>query len=138
MKNVTKSQLKELVYKVNGAAIEVHKCLGPGLLESVYHQCMLKELELRKINYVSECNVPIIFKGFQLESKLRCDILVENVLVVELKAVMEINPIFETKLLTYMNLLGKPIGLMINFNVKNIFYEGQKTYVNELYRTLWD
>ena len=138
MKNVTKTQLKDLIYQVNGAAIEVHKRLGPGLLETVYHQCLIKELELRNINSISEYNIPINYKGFELESKLRCDILVEDILVVELKAVAEINPIYEAQLLTYMNLLQKPIGLLINFNVKNIYYEGQQTYVNEIYKTLWD
>jgi GxxExxY protein len=138
MKNATKTKLKDLVYQVNGAAIEVHKRLGPGLLEAVYHQCLIKELELRNINSISECNIPINYKGFELESKLRCDILVENILVVELKAVAEMNPIYEAQLLTYMNLLQMPIGLLINFNVKNIYYEGQQTYVNEIYKTLWD
>ena len=138
MKNVTKTQLKDLIYQVNGAAIEVHKRLGPGLLETVYHQCLIKELELRNINSISEYNIPINYKGFELESKLRCDILVEDILVVELKAVAEMNPIYEAQLLTYMNLLQKPIGLLINFNVKNIYYEGQQTYVNEIYKTLWD
>jgi len=138
MKNVTKTQLKDLIYQVNGAAIEVHKRLGPGLLETVYHQCLIKELELRNINSISEYNISINYKGFELESKLRCDILVEDILVVELKAVAEMNPIYEAQLLTYMNLLQKPIGLLINFNVKNIYYEGQQTYVNEIYKTLWD
>ena len=73
-----------------------------------------------------------------MESKLRCDILVEDILVVELKAVAEMNPIYEAQLLTYMNLLQKPIGLLININVKNIYYEGQQTYVNEIYKALWD
>ena len=73
-----------------------------------------------------------------MESKLRCDLLIENSLVVELKSVVEINPIFEAQLLTYMNLLKVPIGLLINFNVKNIFYEGQETMVNEYYRMLDD
>ena len=66
MKNVTKTQLKDLVYQVNGAAIEVHKRLGPGLLETVYHQCLIKELEMRNINSISECNIPINYKGFDL------------------------------------------------------------------------
>jgi GxxExxY protein len=138
MKNVTKTQLKDLVYQVNGAAIEVHKRLGPGLLETVYHQCLIKELELRNMNFISEFNIPINYKGFELESKLRCDILVEDILIVELKAVAEMNSIYEAQLLTYMNLLEKPIGLLINFNVKNIYYEGQQTFVNKLYNTLWD
>ena len=132
----TKSSLKELVYQVNGAAIEVHKQLGPGLLENVYHQCIKKELELRRINYSSELEIPLNYKGFKLESKLRCDLFIEETLVVELKSVIEMNTIFEAQLLTYMNLLKAPMGLLINFNVKNIFYEGQKTLVNEYYRSL--
>jgi len=136
--NVTKSYLKDLVYQINGAAIEVHKSIGPGLLESVYHQCLIKEFELRKISFKSELEIPINYKGFELNSKLRCDFLIEDFLVVELKSVVEMNPLFEAQLLTYMNLLKAPIGLLINFNVKNIFYEGQKTYVNKLYNELWD
>ena len=135
---VTRSSLKDLVYQVNGAAIEVHKNIGAGLLENVYHQCLKKELELRKINFSSELLIPLNYKGYELESKLRCDLFIENSLVVELKSVTEINPIFEAQLLTYMNLLKAPIGLLINFNVKNIFYEGQKTMVNEYYRMLED
>jgi GxxExxY protein len=133
---ITRSYLKDLVYQVNGAAIEVHKSIGPGLLECVYHQCLKKELELRKINFSSELLVPLRYKGHELESKLRCDLFVENTLVVELKSVNEIHPIFEAQLLTYMNLLNAPIGLLINFNVKNIFYDGQKTFVNQLYSSL--
>ena len=135
---ITRSSLKDLVYQVNGAAIEVHKNIGAGLLENVYHQCLKKELELRKINFSSELQIPLNYKGYELESKLRCDLLIENSLVVELKSVTEINPIFEAQLLTYMNLLKVPIGLLINFNVKNIYYEGQKTMVNKYYRTLED
>jgi len=135
---VTRSSLKDLVYQVNGAAIEVHKNIGAGLLENVYHQCLKKELELRKINFLSELQIPLNYKGFELESKLRCDLLIENSLVVELKSVTEINPIFDAQLLTYMNLLKVQIGLLINFNVKNIYYEGQKTMVNEYYRMLED
>ena len=133
---LTRSYLTDLVYQVNGAAIEVHKRIGPGLLENVYHQCLKKELELRKINFTSELLIPLNYKGYELESKLRCDLLIENILVVELKSVTEINPIFEAQLLTYMNLLKAPIGLLINFNMKNIYYEGQKTMVNEYYRIL--
>jgi GxxExxY protein len=133
---ITRSSLKDLVYQVNGAAIEVHKNIGAGLLENVYHQCLKKELELRKINFSSDLQIPLNYKGYELESKLRCDLLIENCLVVELKSVTEINPIFEAQLLTYMNLLKAPIGLLINFNVKNIYYEGQKTMVNEYYRML--
>ena len=133
---ISKKTLKDLVYQVNGAAIEVHKELGPGLLESVYQQCMQKELSLREINFTSEQFVPIIYKGFDLETKLRCDLFVEKVLVVELKSVADVPSIFEAQILTYMNLLNAPIGLLINFNVHNIYYEGQQTFVNEFYRSL--
>lgn len=138
MKNSTKTYLKDLVYQVNGAAIEVHKFLGPGLLESVYHKCLALELNNRKINFQSEIKIPINYKGLVLDTELRADLFVENCLVVELKSVESILPVFEAQLLTYMKLLEVPIGLMINFNVNNIYKEGQKTYVNELYRNLYD
>jgi GxxExxY protein len=135
---VTKSDLKQLVYDVIGAAIEVHKHLGPGLLESIYHKCMIKELELRGISFNSELIIPMEYKGLELESDLRCDLFIEKVLVLELKASEKINPVEVSKLLSYMNQLEAPIGLMINFNVTNIYSEGQKSYVNEKYRSLED
>ena len=134
---LTKSYLTNLVYKVNGAAIEVHKQLGPGLLESVYHKCLIKELSLRNISFKSELIVKVDYKGLELDTELRCDLFIENVLPVELKAVERILPIHEAQLMTYMKLLNAAEGLLINFNVTNIFKEGQKTYVNELYRNLY-
>ncbi|MFH7014120.1 GxxExxY protein [Flavobacterium sp. FlaQc-52] len=135
---VTKKYLSDLIYQVNGAAIEVHKNIGPGLLESIYHQCMIKELSLRGINFQSELIISIEYKGLELESDLRCDLFIDNCLVLELKAVDKIIPVHIAKLMSYMKLLQVPIGLMINFNVTNIYHEGQKTYVNELYRRLVD
>ena len=135
---ITKRYLKDLIYKVNGAAIEVHKALGPGLLESVYHKCMKHELSLRKINFQSELIIPVSYKGIRIDAELRCDLYVENILPVELKAIEGILPIHEAQIITYMKLLEAPEGLMLNFNVTNIFKEGQKTYVNELYRDLFD
>lgn len=136
--NYTKQDLKDLVYQVNGAAIEVHKSLGPGLLESVYHKCLKHELELRKIKFQSELLIPIQYKGIEVDTELRCDFLIEEKLVVELKSVTEMKPIFEAQILSYMNLLKTPIGLLINFNVTNIYKEGQKTYINNLYNQIWD
>ena len=133
---LSKTYLKDLVYNVNGAAIEVHKNLGPGLLESIYHRCLEKELSIKGFNFESELVIPINYKGLNIEADLRCDFFVENCLIVELKAVDKVLPIHEAQLLTYMKLLNIPLGLMINFNVKNIYKEGQKTYVNELYRVL--
>lgn len=133
---MTKTYLKDLIYQVNGCAIEVHKHLGPGLLESVYHTCLKKELTIRGLEFQTELTIPVYYKGLELETGLRCDLLVEKSLVVELKAIEKVLPIHEAQILTYMNLLEIPIGLMINFNVTHIFKEGQKTYVNERYRYL--
>jgi GxxExxY protein len=133
---MTKTYLKNLVYQVNGCAIEVHKHLGPGLLESVYHSCLKKELSIREIDFQTELIIPVNYKGLEIEAGLRCDLFVEKNLLVELKAVKKVLPIHEAQLLTYMKLMEIPIGLIINFNVTHIFKEGQKTYVNELYRYL--
>ena len=130
--------MKDLIYQVNGAAIEVHKHIGPGLLESVYHKCLIKELSIRGINFETELVIPINYKGISIEADLRCDLFVDKKLIVELKAVEKVLPIHEAQLLTYMKLLEIPIGLIINFNVTNIYKEGQKTYVSELYRQLED
>jgi len=134
MRKITKTYLKDLVYRVNGAAIEVHKTLGPGLLESVYHRCLEHELKLRNISFVSE----MALKEILVKTDFRCDLYIENVLPVELKAVESIKPIFEAQMFTQMNLTMRPLGLMLNFNVCNLFKEGQKTYVNDLYRMIPD
>jgi GxxExxY protein len=133
---ISKSYLKNLVYQVNGAAISVHQALGPGLLESVYHKCMKHELALRGIQFISEMKVPVEYRGEKIEADLKCDLYIENILPVELKAIETILPIHEAQLLTYMKLLRAPEGLLINFNVVYIFKEGQRTFVNELYRNL--
>ncbi len=132
----TKKQLDELTYQIVGSAIEVHKELVPGLLESIYHKCLKKELSLRSIDFKSEFSVPLVYKNEPLETELRCDLLIENQIVVELKAVETMLPIFEAQLLTYMKLLEVPKGILINFNVKNIFHEGQKTFVNDYFKLL--
>jgi GxxExxY protein len=133
---MTKTYLKDLIYQVNGCAIEVHKHLGPGLLESVYHSCLKKELTIRGFDFQTELIIPVNYKGLEVEAGLRCDLFVEKSLVVELKAIEKVLPIHEAQLLTYMKLLEVPMGLIINFNVTHIFKEGQKSYVNELYRSL--
>lgn len=133
---LSKTYLKDLIYNVNGAAIEVHKSLGPGLLESVYHKCIAKELSIKDFNFKTELVIPINYKGVTIDANLKCDLFIENCLVVELKTVEKVLPIHEAQLLTYMKLLKAPIGLIINFNVTNIYKEGQKTLVNELYRDL--
>jgi GxxExxY protein len=133
---ITQKYLDDLTYEIIGSAIEVHKNMGRGLLESVYHQCLKEELSYRKINFHTEMKVPIIYKTKELITDFRCDLFVENCLVVELKSVLEMNPIFEAQLLTYMKLLKAPKGVLINFNCYNIFKEGQKTFVNEYFKFL--
>ncbi len=134
----TKKSLNELTYKVIGCAIEVHKHLGPGLLESVYEKCFLKELQLRGIRYKSQLWVPLEYKGIELHTELRLDVLVEEILCVELKAQDYLLPIHDATLLSYMQMLQKPKGILINFHCVNIFKEGQKTLVNNLFSLLPD
>ena len=133
---MTQKYLDELTFNVIGAAIEVHKNMGSGLLESVYQQCMIEELTNRNINFVSEFKVPVVYKGKELDIEFRCDLFIENCLVVELKSVSEIKPIHDAQVLNYMNLLKVPKGIIINFNCFNIFREGQKTFVNEYFKKL--
>lgn len=134
----TKNHLDQLTYQIIGAAIDVHAQLGPGLLESIYHDCMKIELETRGISYNTEMLVPVFYNEIKLETSLRCDLFIENAIVVELKSVKQFEPIFEAQLISYMKLFNSPKGILINFNCSNIFKEGQKTLVNELYRTLPD
>ncbi len=133
---LTKKYLNELTYEVIGAAMEVHKHIGPGLLEQVYHKCLMEEFRQRHIRFQTEMIVPVLYKGLDIETELRCDLFVEDCLVMELKSVQEMIPLFEAQLLTYMNLLEAPKGILINFNCTNLFKEGQKTMVNELFRNL--
>lgn len=135
-RRMTQKYLDNLTYSIIGAAIEVHKIMGRGLLESVYHQCLKEELTLRNINFISEMKIPIIYKEKELESDFRCDLFVENAVIVELKSTLNSHPIFEAKLLNYMNLIKSPKGILINFNCNNIFKEGQKTFVNDYYKKM--
>lgn len=133
---VTKKYLDSLTYEIIGSAIEVHKIMGRGLLESVYHHCLKEELSHRKINFLTETKIPIVYKGEILDVDFRCDLFVEQCIVVELKSVQELMPIYKAQLLTYMKLLQCPKGILINFNCSNIFKEGQKTFVNEYFSVL--
>jgi GxxExxY protein len=135
---ITKKYLDELTYEVIGCAIEVHKTLGPGLLESVYERCFARELALKGIKFKKQQTVPLNYKGEFLEAELRLDILVEDVLCIELKAQEGLLPIHEAILLSYMKMLEKPKGILINFQCVNIFKEGQKTLINKLFSALPD
>ena len=100
-----------------GAAIEVHRHLGPGLLESSYHACLCRELDLRGISYDSQVELPVQYKGVQLLKGYIIDLLIDNSLIVEIKAVAKLLPIHSAQLLTYMRLQGLSSGLLMNFNV---------------------
>ncbi len=103
--------------QIIGAAIEVHRELGPGLLESAYQACLAHELALRGILFVSQLDLPLTYKGVQLDVGYRIDLLVDDKVIVELKAVEKVLPIHEAQLLTYLRLLRKPVGLLLNFSV---------------------
>ena len=109
---------ENLVKEVIGAAIEVHRFLGPGLLENSYEICLCKELELRGLNYTRQQKLSIHYKGLLVEEAYRLDIVVEDELILELKSVTEVNSICKYQLLTYLKLSNKKLGLLINFNVK--------------------
>lgn len=133
---VTRKFLDDLTYEVIGSAIQVHKAMGRGLLESVYHECLKEEFTHRKISFITEMRIPIEYRNKILDIDFRCDFYIERCLVIELKAVQEMSSVFEAQLLTYMKLLKAPKGILINFNCSNIFNEGQKTYVNEYFSAL--
>lgn len=117
---LTQKFVNELAYQIVGCAIDVHKQLGPGLLENIYERCLKYELELNDLKVKSQVPVEVIYKGKKIESDLRLDILVEDLIIVELKAVENMLPLFQAQLITYLKLLNKPKGLLINFNCENI------------------
>ncbi len=133
---ITKAFLDKLTYEINGAAIEVHKALGPGLLEKVYQSCLIHELHIRNLSVKTEFLIPIEYKGVLVDADLRCDILVENLICIEIKAVKELIPIHDAQLISYMKLLKVPKGILFNFHVTNLYAEGQKTFVNKFYEYL--
>ena len=109
--------LNELSYRIIGAAIEVHRTLGPGLLESTYRECLCRELSLRGINFRRECGVPLEYKGIKLDCGYRMDLLVQDLVVVEIKAIEALAAVHDAQLLTYLRVGGWKVGLLINFNV---------------------
>jgi GxxExxY protein len=111
-------EVNSLTGRIIGAAIEVHKALGPGLLESTYEECLCHELGQRKMRFERQRDLPISYKGLKLDCGYRLDILVEGIVILELKACEKIEPIHRAQLLTYLRLSGLKIGLLINFNVE--------------------
>lgn len=114
--DIPRSVADDLTYNVIGAAIEVHRIMGPGLLESIYQSCMIEELHLRQIDFRSQYRIPLIYKGVSLKEEFVIDLLFPELLVLELKAVDKITPIHEAQLLTYLKLTDIKIGLIMNFH----------------------
>lgn len=116
-----------LTEKIIGCAIEVHRNLGPGLLESAYHRCLIHELTLQGVQFQSEMPMPVIYKGLQLDCGYRIDVLVDRQVILELKSVERVTGIHEAQLLTYLRLAKVERGLLINFNVRRLV-DGVKRY----------
>ena len=126
---MTKEEYNFLATRIIGAAIEVHRELGPGLLESVYEECLLEELRKQGLNAKQQVVVPIIYKGRTLNKTFRIDILVENEIVLELKCVEHTLPVHEVQLVTYLKLTNKKLGYLLNFNVP-MMKQGIKRRIN--------
>lgn len=134
---MTKKQVTQLSYQITGCAIKVHKALGPGLLESVYHKCLVHELVNRGYTVIQQAAIPVYYDDVVIDTELRVDLLVNDTVVVELKAVENTLPVHDAQILTYMKLLRKPQGLLINFFTDNIA-KTLKPFVNDYFKSLPD
>ena len=124
-----REKLNRLSKQVLEASLEVHKIMGPGLLESVYEACLMKELEIRGIKAASQVRVPLVFKGHELDKDYRIDIFVEKEIIIELKAVATMLPVHEAQIISYLKLADKRLGFLINFNLP-LLKEGFRRFVN--------
>ncbi|MCA4899956.1 MAG: GxxExxY protein [Bacteroidota bacterium] len=116
----SQNQINDLAFKIVGCAIEVHKQLGPGLLESIYEECICEELNHRKLNFVRQVRIPVIYKTHELNIELRLDVSVEDPIICELKAIETMPPVHRAEGLPYLKLLQKPKGMLINFHTDNV------------------
>ena len=124
-----KAPVNELTEQIIAAAMDVHRALGPGLLESTYEACLVHELEVRGLHVERQKSLPVTYKGVQLDCGYRIDLLVAHQVVVELKAVQAVEPLHEAQILSYLKLSGCHVGLLINFNV-NMIKNGLRRLVN--------
>jgi GxxExxY protein len=131
METKTIDEYNELSHAIIGAALEVHKVLGPGLLEAVYEECFMAELRMRGFHVSHQVQVPIVYKGQEVGNPLIIDLLVENCIIVELKTVQELLDIHSAQLLSYLRLTGCKLGLLVNFNTVHL-RDGLKRVVNNL------
>lgn len=134
---MTKKEVTQLSYEIIGLAIKVHRNLGPGLLESIYEECLKYELVQNGYKVRQQLQVPVIYDGVQMNTKLVLDLLVNDCIVIEIKALETTLPVHEAQVLTYMKILKKPQGLLINFFTTNIS-KSMKPFVNEFFNELPD
>ncbi len=123
------SEINRISNEVIGAAIEVHRALGPGLLESAYEECLCRELSLRDLRFRRQLEIPVEYKGVRLACGYRVDVLVEETVIVEVKAIERVVPVHEAPLLTDLRMTGNPLGLILNFNVP-VLRQGIRRLVN--------
>jgi GxxExxY protein len=133
---ITQKYINDIVFKIVGCTIEVHKEFGPGLLESLYEESLILELRSQGLRVVNQQQIIPFYKGNKLETRLRFDLLVEDLILVENKSVESLHPIDTAQLLSYMKITKKPKGILINYNVLNIVKEGLVPLVNEYFREL--
>lgn len=124
-----RNDLNSLSGVILDCCITVHKIMGPGLLESVYEHCLMKEFEMRNINARNQVAIPLFYKGFEISKEFKLDILVENEIILELKSSEIMHPVYEAQIISYLKLADKRLGFLINFNVP-ILKDGFKRYVN--------
>ncbi len=133
---ITQKFLDQLSKEILGCAIEVHKEFGPGMLEKTYEKALIMLLIDKGLKVQSQVEVPVYFKGTIIDNAYRLDLLVEDLIIIEIKAVEKILPVHEAQLLTYLKLTKKPKGILINFYSTNIFYNGQKTFITDEFSKL--
>lgn len=134
---MTKKEVTQLAYNITGCAIRVHKELGAGLLESIYEKCLKHELELNGMKVANQVIIPVQYKNLKFDSDLRIDLIVNDTVIVEIKAVEKTLPVHEAQVLSYMKLLKFPQGLLINFHTDNIV-KSLKPFVNNHFKDLED
>ncbi len=124
-----KEEYDKLSKEIVDACLTVHKIMGPGLLESVYEMCLMKEFQLRNINAKNQVTIPLVYKGYELSKEFKVDILVANEIVLELKSAEGMIPVYEAQIISYLKLADKKLGFLINFNVP-LIKDGIKRFVN--------
>jgi GxxExxY protein len=132
---ITRKLVNDIAYEAVGCAIEVHRQLGPGLLESIYEECFCEELTSKSMKFGRQVRIPVLYRNRELEIDLRLDVVVEDLIICELKAVESLLPVHHAQVLSYMKLTERPKGLLINFHTDNIA-KSYKAFVNEYFAAL--